>query len=158
MTDKPPKFPDQEELEKELSDYLSKKYGHQVKVISPMLMPRGRESQEQTDKTGGVDAVEFDMKPEELESYLDQYVIRQEESKAVLATKICTHYNRIRFARRRSDRGNTQPVGRIKNNILLIGPTGVGKTYLVKLIAQKLGVPFRQGGRDQVQRNRVRGR
>ena len=145
MAEKPPKFPDQEELEKELSDYLSKKYGHQVKVISPTLMPRARESQERSDKTGGVDAIEFDMKPEELESYLDQYVIRQEESKAVLATKICTHYNRIRYARRRRGRGNTQPVGRIKNNILLIGPTGVGKTYLVKLIAQKLGVPFVKG-------------
>lgn len=145
MAERPPKFPDQEDLEKELSDYLSKKYGHHVKVISPMLAPQERESQDRSDGMGGVDRIKFDMKPEELENYLNQYVIRQEEPKAVLATKICTHYNRIRYRRRRQDRENAQPVGRIKNNILLIGPTGVGKTYLVKLIAQNLGVPFVKG-------------
>lgn len=145
MAERPPKFPDQEELEKELSDYLSKKYGHHVKVISPMVAPQERESQDRSDRMGGVDRIKFDMKPEELENYLNQYVIRQEEPKAVLATKICTHYNRIRYGRRRQGRRNAQPVGRIKNNILLIGPTGVGKTYLVKLIAQNLGVPFVKG-------------
>ena len=92
-----------------------------------------------------MDQIKFDMKPEELESYLDQYVIRQDEPKAVLATKICTHYNRVRYLQRRARFGGEAMVGRIKNNILLIGPTGVGKTYLVKLIAQKLGVPFVKG-------------
>jgi len=145
MADDYPKFPDQEELEKEIGEYLSKKYGYRIKVVSPMATAQPKESADMAKKSGGVEKIRFDMKPEELEAYLDQFVIRQDEAKAVLATKISTHYNRIRFQRRRSRYGVENPVGRIKNNILLIGPTGVGKTYLVKLIAQKIGVPFVKG-------------
>ena len=83
----------------------------------------------------------FNLKPEELEAYLDQYVIKQSEAKAILATKICTHFNRLNLDREEGD----DLVGSIKNNVLMIGPTGVGKTYLIKLIARKLGVPFVKG-------------
>lgn len=146
MADEPPNFPDQETLEKELSDYLSKKYGYRIKVISPMMAAQTKDNPgESAEKPTGIDNIKFDMKPEELEFYLNQYVIRQEDPKAILATKICTHYNRIKYLRRMARFGGDQMVGRIKNNILLIGPTGVGKTYLVKLIAQKLGVPFVKG-------------
>ena len=146
MRDEPPNFPDQETLEKELSDYLSRKYGYRIKVISPMTATEySSEPVESEKKTGGVESIRFEMKPEELESYLNQYVIRQDEPKAILATKICTHYNRIRYLQALARFGTEPVVGRIKNNILLIGPTGVGKTYLVKLIAQKLGVPFVKG-------------
>ena len=79
----------------------------------------------------------FDLKPEELISYLDDYVIRQDAAKAILATKICTHFNRLRLPEEEEDL-----VGSIKNNILMIGPTGVGKTFIIKLIARRLGVPF----------------
>ncbi|MGD0399719.1 MAG: AAA family ATPase [Syntrophobacteraceae bacterium] len=146
MQDEPPNFPDQETLQKELSDYLSKKYGYRIKVISPMMAPEhAPEPIESEKKPGGVKNIRFDMKPDELEFYLNQYVIRQDEPKAILATKICTHYNRIRYLQSLARFGSEPVVGRIKNNILLIGPTGVGKTYLVKLIAQKLGVPFVKG-------------
>ena len=146
MQGEPPNFPDQETLEKELSDYLSKKYGYRIKVISPMMSTEHpREPGESEKKPGGVENIRFDMKPDELESYLNRYIIRQDEPKAVLATKICTHYNRIRYLKGLARFGSEPMVGRIKNNILLIGPTGVGKTYLVKLIAQKLGVPFVKG-------------
>jgi len=146
MSDDYPKFPSQEELEKELSDYLSKKYGHRIKVMSPVMTPQAVDSSRETSrKTGGVDQIRFSMKPEELEGYLNQHVICQEQAKAVLATKICTHYNRVKSLQKKSRLGGEEGVGRIKNNILLIGPTGVGKTYLVKLIAKKLGVPFVKG-------------
>lgn len=147
MQGEPPNFPDQETLEKELSDYLSKKYGYRIKVISPMMAAEHapREPVEKDKKPGGVEKIRFDMKPEELEAYLNSYVIRQDEPKSILATKICTHYNRIRYLKGLARFGAEPMVGRIKNNILLIGPTGVGKTYLVKLIAQKLGVPFVKG-------------
>jgi endopeptidase Clp ATP-binding regulatory subunit ClpX len=147
MQGEPPNFPDQETLEKELSDYLSKKYGYRIKVISPMMAPEHapHEPVEKGKKPGGVEKIRFDMRPEELEAYLNSYVIRQDEPKAILATKICTHYNRIRYLKGLARFGAEPMVGRIKNNILLIGPTGVGKTYLVKLIAQKLGVPFVKG-------------
>ncbi len=139
------KIPNQKELEKELSEYLSKKYGNRVKVISPFVFPKS-EAASGEGRTGerqdGIPA--FDMLPEELEAYLDSFVVKQKDAKAILATKICTHFNRIRHAKN-YPKGQISRVGMIKNNILMIGPTGVGKTYIIKLIAQKLGVPFVKG-------------
>ena len=146
--DQKQRIPSQKELEKELGDYLSKKYGDRIKIISPLLFPQGEpEKSEETGKKGAKksDAPAFDMKPEELESYLDGYVVKQDRAKGVLATKICTHFNRIKSLGRHSRQENPFSVGMIKNNILMIGPTGVGKTYLIKLIAQKIGVPFVKG-------------
>jgi len=142
------KIPNQKELEKELSEYLSKKYGDRIKIISPILFPQSdpkktNEGGKAGAKKDGVPA--FDMKPEELDSYLDGYVIKQSQAKGVLATKICTHFNRIKSLVKRSKKENPFSVGMIKNNILMIGPTGVGKTYLIKLISQKIGVPFVKG-------------
>ena len=140
------KIPDQKELEKELSDYLSKKYGNRVKIISPLVFPKVDEVS--TDKPGKEDTGDlpaFDMLPEELESYLNSFVVKQEQAKVILSTKVCTHFNRIKHAKKFSGKKNTAGVGMIKNNVLMIGPTGVGKTYIIKLIAQKLGVPFVKG-------------
>jgi ATP-dependent Clp protease ATP-binding subunit ClpX len=142
------KIPNQKELEKELSEYLSKKYGNRVKVISPFVFPKSEESPgDDVPSDGGSQRlIDFDMLPEELESYLSGFVVKQDQAKAVLATKVCTHFNRIAHIKRsQGGRKKTTGVGMIKNNILMIGPTGVGKTYIVKLIAQKLGVPFVKG-------------
>ncbi|RJR43352.1 MAG: AAA family ATPase [Deltaproteobacteria bacterium] len=139
------KIPDQKELEKELSDYLSNKYGSRIRVLSQQLVAKPEiEEGESASKAGKTGRIRFDLKPEELEAYLNEYVIKQEAAKSILATKVCTHFNRIRYF---LDRGREpEPgVGSIKNNIILIGPTGVGKTYLVKLIAKKIGVPFVKG-------------
>lgn len=84
--------------------------------------------------------IEFDILPEELEEYLNQYVVRQDEAIEVVATKVCTHFKRMALEKKLSD--DEKPVGNIKSNMLLIGPTGVGKTYIIKLIAKRIGVPF----------------
>jgi len=143
-SDSTEKVPDQKELEKELSEYLSKKYGDRVKIISPMVYPNA-------DPTGG-DRGEsregdgfFKLLPEDLERYLERFVVKQDDAKAVLSTKVCTHFNRIAHFNAVGPRDKSAGVGMIKNNVLMIGPTGVGKTYIVKLIAQKLGVPFVKG-------------
>ena len=141
------KLPNQQELERELSEYLSKKYGNRIKIISPFLFPKGQEEDNDEglstdDKTS---AISFDMLPEELEAYLDTFVVKQNQAKAVLATKICTHFNRVNFLKKFAGKKKSVGVGMIKNNVLMIGPTGVGKTYMVKLIAQKLGVPLVKG-------------
>jgi endopeptidase Clp ATP-binding regulatory subunit ClpX len=86
------------------------------------------------------DGVDFNLKPEDLESFLNQYVVGQEDAIEVIATKVCTHFNRMKIERTLSEEDRI--VGNIKSNILMIGPTGVGKTYIVKLIAKKIGVPF----------------
>lgn len=84
--------------------------------------------------------VHFNMKPEELENYLKKFVIGQEQAIEVISTKVCTHFNRMKLEKGMSEEDKI--VGGIKSNMLLIGPTGVGKTYIIKLIAKKLGVPF----------------
>ncbi|HPO45416.1 MAG TPA: AAA family ATPase [Spirochaetota bacterium] len=84
--------------------------------------------------------INFDIKPEELESYLNRYVVGQEQAVEVIATKVCTHFNRMKLDR--SIPEEERIVGNIKSNMLLIGPTGVGKTYIIKLIAKRIGVPF----------------
>ncbi|HEB84744.1 MAG TPA: AAA family ATPase, partial [Bacteroidetes bacterium] len=89
-------------------------------------------------------SLHFDMTPEELERYLRQYVVRQEEAIEIIATKVATHFNRMRWEHEEG-RGKPRIPGQIKPNILLIGPTGVGKTYIVKLIAERIGVPFVKG-------------
>ncbi|MBW1829768.1 MAG: AAA family ATPase, partial [Deltaproteobacteria bacterium] len=141
------KVPNQKDLEKELSEYLSKKYGGRIKIITPLVFPRMDEAP--TDDTGpGAEAggvPEFNLLPEELEAYLNGFVVKQAQAKAVLATKICTHFNRIKHGKKTAGKKKTSGVGMIKNNVLMIGPTGVGKTYIIKLIAQKLGVPFVKG-------------
>ena len=141
------KIPNQKELEKELSEYLSKKYGNRVKVISPFVFPKTDEASPEDairgEESGG--SPSFDLLPEELEAYLDSFVVKQNHAKAVLSTKVCTHFNRIKHTKKGSGKKKTTGVGMIKNNVLMIGPTGVGKTYIIKLIAQKLGVPFVKG-------------
>jgi len=141
------KLPDQKELEKELSEYLSKKYGDRIKIISPFVFPKGdkagMDGGKCAPKKEGVPS--FDMLPEELEAYLEGFIVKQNQAKAVLGTKICTHFNRINFLNNGTGKKKALGVGMIKNNVLMIGPTGVGKTYMIKLIAQKLGVPFVKG-------------
>lgn len=142
------RIPNQRELEKELSDYLTKKYGNRIKIISPFIVPQKDEALTDGQDRGGSGeaAPHFNMMPEELESYLDSFVVKQDQVKGVLATKVCTHFNRIKFNSARDAGGKKRHgVGMIKNNVLMIGPTGVGKTYIIKLIAQKLGVPFVKG-------------
>lgn len=142
------KVPDQKELEKELNEYLGKKYGDRIRLVVPMLFPKPQAeeiSKEEKETGEGKGKINFDLKPEELEAFLNDYIIRQDEAKAVLATKICTHFNRIKFTEMTKGKTRYEGVGHIKNNILMIGPTGVGKTYLIKLIAKKIGVPFVKG-------------
>ncbi len=149
MKDSDSKIPDQKELEKELNEYLGKKYGDRIRLVVPMLFPKPQteeilkeEKEFDEEKKGKID---FDLKPEELEAFLNDYIIRQEGAKEILATKICTHFNRIKFTEMTKGKNRYESVGHIKNNILMIGPTGVGKTYLIKLIAKKIGVPFVKG-------------
>jgi ATP-dependent Clp protease ATP-binding subunit ClpX len=147
MNDTKDKLPDQKELEKELNDYLSKKYGDRIKLGVSMLVPKGAldESDSGGETPKQISKVQFDLKPEELEAFLDEFVIKQQAAKEVLSTKVCTHFNRIRYSEETDLQDRLDGVGQIKNNIIMVGPTGVGKTYIIKLIAKKLGVPFVKG-------------
>ncbi len=132
---------DPKKIEKELGEFLNKKFGPSVKIISPSIQPQADAVAGKTKDEGKKALINFNIKPKELIAYLDQYVVRQDKAKSILSTKICTHFNRIRHAQT-SGEGVSKITGNIKSNILLLGPTGIGKTYLIKLIAQKIGVPF----------------
>ena len=138
------KIPTPKELEKELGDFLSKKFGGNVKVATPILMQQDNPNDSAEKPAPEKHEIKFNLKPEELVAYLDQYIVKQDSAKAILSTKICTHFNRIKRYQSSPEKIN-DIVGTIKNNVLMVGPTGVGKTYMVKLIAKKIGVPFVKG-------------
>ena len=75
------------------------------------------------------------LKPKEIKEFLDDYVIGQDEAKKVLSVAVYNHYKRI-TSKKESD------VDLQKSNILMLGPTGSGKTYLAQTLAKLLGVPF----------------
>jgi endopeptidase Clp ATP-binding regulatory subunit ClpX len=80
---------------------------------------------------------EFNYKPREIKVYLDRFVIKQDDAKKVLSVALCDHYHHVRSALEGKDAPNYA-----KQNIILIGPTGVGKTFLIRKVADLIGVPF----------------
>lgn len=73
-------------------------------------------------------------KPEEIKQKLDEYVVGQEKAKIILAVTVYNHYKRVYFS--------TDEIDLFKSNVMLLGPTGVGKTYLAQTLAKLLDVPF----------------
>ncbi len=138
-----------EELQNQLKDLLK---GQNV-TINPAIFPSDtsdsapKPSEPEDPKSASVETIEdplqqirdFSLKPKEIVDYLNKYVIEQNEAKKVLSVAICDHYNHVRQCVENPD---IQESEYSKQNILLLGPTGVGKTYLMRTIAQLIGVPF----------------
>jgi endopeptidase Clp ATP-binding regulatory subunit ClpX len=81
--------------------------------------------------------LQFERKPRDVKAHLDRFVIQQDEAKKVLSVALCDHYHAVQAALA----GKAMP-NYTKQNIILLGPTGVGKTYLVRSMADLIGVPF----------------
>lgn len=79
----------------------------------------------------------FHLRPHEVARHLDRFVIGQREAKKVLSVALCDHFQHVRLTRE----GHPAPFYQ-KQNVLLLGPTGVGKTHLVRSAAELIGVPF----------------
>ena len=74
------------------------------------------------------------LRPAEIKSFLDEYVIGQEDAKKILSVAVYNHYKRVMYG------GNDVELQ--KSNILMLGPTGSGKTYVAQTLAKILNVPF----------------
>ncbi len=126
--------PTPEEFQRQLSDFLRQHFQRTRSEGAPATdaanAPEGREPPKPEDFA-------FDYKPREVKAYLDRFVIKQDEAKKVLSVALCDHYNHVRLALEGKESPNYA-----KQNIILIGPTGVGKTYLIRSAADLIGVPF----------------
>ena len=79
--------------------------------------------------------------PREIRSFLDDYVVGQDDAKKILSVAVYNHYKRIQYQQRPASAGATTSSCQ-KSNILLLGPTGCGKTHLAQTLARMLNVPF----------------
>lgn len=82
------------------------------------------------------------MKPMEIKSFLDEYVIGQDDAKISLSVAVYNHYKRIMSQENEKELTENDGVELQKSNVLLLGPTGVGKTFLAQTLAKLLNVPF----------------
>ena len=134
---------DPNEVQKELEEMVKSKFGESVKIVTQKmdfdpLDPNFSAAKEQeSDKNKEIN-LSFDFKPKEVFDYLNEFVIGQLEAKKTLAVAVCDHYNHIR----KVQNSDSSLSHYYKQNVLMLGPTGVGKTYLVKKLAQLVGVPF----------------
>ena len=82
------------------------------------------------------------MKPAEIKAFLDQYVVGQEDAKRYLSVAVYNHYKRILSRKKGGKQSKDEEVEIDKSNIVLVGPTGTGKTLMARTIARVLNVPF----------------
>ena len=135
-------FPSQEELQKKIQEFMKANFGDHVAVSAFTQQAATDEPPEQRQES--IDPFQFNATPKQIKAHLDRFVIQQDEAKKTLAIAVCDHYNHVNRVHR-LEKENPEAASQIeytKGNVLLLGPTGVGKTYLVKHIAELIGVPF----------------
>jgi len=130
-----------EELQKQIQNMLSNPRMRIQGIHPGMTAPPQQESEKKDEQSKEkLNKIRnFRLKPKDVFSHLNRYVIGQNEAKKVLSVAVCDHYNNIR---EQLDSKQKVDLEYQKQNVLLLGPTGVGKTYLMKNLARLIGVPF----------------
>ena len=126
--------PSPEEFQRQLSEFVRQ---HFQQARQTAAQPESPEAPPASETKGKSDQFEFNYKPRDVKAYLDRFVIKQHEAKKVLSVALCDHYHHVRLALEGKESSNYA-----KQNIILIGPTGVGKTFLIRSAADLIGVPF----------------
>jgi len=126
--------PSPEEFQRQLSEFVRQ---HFQNSPGPAAQPESAGTPETPEAKPKSTKLEFDYKPREVKAHLDRFVIKQDEAKKVLSVALCDHYHHVRLALEGKESSNYA-----KQNIILIGPTGVGKTFLIRNAADLIGVPF----------------
>ncbi len=145
---KGPEYPDPAEIRKTLEGMFGKmgQGGFSFPGMSDSAFMEEEEPKEQDEVKAASDEVfNFDLLPRDIKAHLDRFVIRQDEAKKALAIAVCDHYNHVKVAKAHQAENEGTSEDRLelqKQNVMVVGPTGVGKTYLVKHIAELIGVPF----------------
>ncbi|MGC8830709.1 MAG: AAA family ATPase [Verrucomicrobiia bacterium] len=125
-----------DDFQRQMQEFIRKHFKDaNAFFLSPNAADYGAEEEYVEREDGGL--FKFNYKPREIKEYLDRFVIKQDEAKKVISVALCDHYNHVRLALEGKEHPNYT-----KQNILLLGPTGVGKTYLIRCAAELIGVPF----------------
>src|SRR5438309_6080728 len=139
-----PPFPSPEELKSKLAEFMKSNFGDRVAfttLTQPDTVETGTDEKSPPEEAKDFD---FHFLPRDIKAHLDRFVIKQDEAKKVLSIAVCDHYNHVQYVRRleKQDRVRAEETEYAKQNVILVGPTGVGKTYLIKHIADFIRVPF----------------
>lgn len=139
------KGPTPDELQRSLQEFFGKMGTVQWSVPGTETPHSPEEDEPEEPDIRPADSVfEFNYIPRDIKAHLDRFVIRQDEAKKALSIAVCDHYNHAKYFRGLENEHGKLPEGveLQKQNVIVVGPTGVGKTYLVKHIAELIGVPF----------------
>ena len=131
-------------MKAKITEFMKSNFGDRVSVAT-FTQPDAVEAPAE-EKPEKIESHEFafNFLPRDIKAHLDRFVIKQDEAKKVLSIAVCDHYNHANYLRRleKNDPKRAEHVEYNKQNVILVGPTGVGKTYLIKHIADLIKVPF----------------
>ena len=143
------RFPSPEELKTNIAEFMKANFGDRVSFAT-FPGPEATETAETVTEDEPEEEVSsefefnFNLLPRDIKAHLDRFVIQQDEAKKVLSIAVCDHYNHAKYLRQlqKRDAARADETEYAKQNLILVGPTGVGKTYLIKHVADLIKVPF----------------